>query len=349
MLKHRTILAQLATLPFDTIIDVRSPAEFAIDHIPGAINLPALSNEERIKVGTIYVQQDPFLARKVGAALVARNAAVHLEGPLADKSGAWRPLVYCWRGGQRSGSLTSILQQVGWRADKIEGGYKTYRRLVADLLHTAPIHHRLTLIDGGTGSGKTELLKHLAALGAQVIDLEALAEHRGSLFGGRTTPQPSQKLFESRLAMALTACDPTRPIYVEAESNKIGKLLIPPSFWRAMITAQNIQITAPLAARAHHLVTTYGDLTADAAQLAARIDRLRPYHSAEKIKEWLTLAQDAQYETLAAALMEHHYDPRYAKTVGGMGGAPLTFALDDLAPQTLAQTAHQILDKTGGV
>src|SRR6056297_789826 len=121
-----TTWQELQALSFDTIIDVRSPSEFAEDHMHGAINLPVLSDAERAQVGTIYVQQDAFLARKIGAALVSRNAASHLEGPLADMGGGWRPLVYCWRGGQRSGAFATILDQVGWRVQVLEGGYQTY-------------------------------------------------------------------------------------------------------------------------------------------------------------------------------------------------------------------------------
>eukprot|EP00903_Cladosiphon_okamuranus_P016431 g15152.t1 len=222
-------LPDLPRLGFDDIIDVRSPAEFAEDHMPGAISLPVLSNEERARVGTIYKQVDPFAARKVGAALVSRNAAAHIEGPLADRNGGWRPLVYCWRGGQRSGSFAVILNQIGWRAEVVEGGYRAYRRMVAAMLHDDLLPWSPVLIDGNTGTAKTRLLHHLAAQGAQVVDLEALAEHRGSLFGGLSGPQPAQKMFESRLAGALAGLDPARPVYLEAESNKIGDILIPGS------------------------------------------------------------------------------------------------------------------------
>ncbi|MCW8843382.1 MAG: tRNA 2-selenouridine(34) synthase MnmH, partial [Rhodobacteraceae bacterium] len=235
-------LNDLAALTFDDIIDVRSPAEYAEDHIPGAISLPVLSNEERAKVGTIYVQEDRFLARKIGAALVARNAAIHLEGALADRTGEWRPLVYCWRGGQRSGSFTSILQQVGWRADIVTGGYKSYRRLVVRALYDTPVSHKVILIDGGTGTAKTRLLSHIAAQGGQVLDLEAMAEHRGSVFGPMGDQQPSQKAFESRLAMALVQLDLSRPVFVEAESSKIGRIILPPSLWKAMIQARVVVV-----------------------------------------------------------------------------------------------------------
>ncbi len=201
-------LAALRDHGFDALIDVRSPAEFAEDHVPGAISLPVLSNEERARVGTIYTQEAPFTARKIGAALVARNAAAHIEGPLADKDGGWRPLVYCWRGGQRSGSFASILQQIGWRAEVIEGGYRSYRRLVVAAMHDTVLPHRLVLIDGNTGTAKTEILHRLARRGVQVVDLEGLAAHRGSVFGPVAKPQPSQKAFEGALAAAFDGLDP---------------------------------------------------------------------------------------------------------------------------------------------
>ncbi|MCL4153006.1 UNVERIFIED_CONTAM: hypothetical protein GTU68_052311 [Idotea baltica] len=238
---------------FDTVIDVRSPAEFAEDHVPGAINLPALSNEERARVGTIYVQETPFKARKIGAALVARNVAAHLDGPLKDMDGGWQPLVYCWRGGQRSGSFASILSQIGWRAEVVEGGYQSYRNLVHDALYETALPHRLILLDGNTGTAKTDILHRLNALGVQVLDLEGLANHRGSLLGAMEGGQPAQKGFETALACALDALDPKRPVLVEAESSKVGARIVPPSLWSAMKAAPRIEIDAPLDARAQYL------------------------------------------------------------------------------------------------
>lgn len=339
-----TTLKDLAALPFDDVIDVRSPAEFAEDHMPGAISLPVLDNDERARVGTIYKQQDPFSARKIGAALVSRNAARHIEGPLADRTGGWRPLVYCWRGGQRSGSFASILQQIGWRADTVQGGYKAYRRLVVALLHDDPLPFRPILIDGNTGTAKTRLLSHLQDQGAQVIDLEGLAEHRGSLFGGLNGPQPAQKMFESRLAAALTALDPARPVYLEAESNKIGDLLIPGSLWKAMLAAPRVQISAPLDARARHLIDTYAELTAMPEAIAAIIEKLRPYHAADQIDAWQAQARNADFAPLAAELMRLHYDPRYAKSAARRSGTPTPLDLPDLSEDTLARTATQILE-----
>lgn len=298
----------------DTVIDVRSPAEFAEDHIPGAINLPVLDNDERARVGTIYVQDSPFRARRIGAALVAANAARHLQGPLADKDGAWQPLVYCWRGGQRSGSFATILAQVGWRVGLIDGGYQAFRRLVHHTAYDAAFPASLVLLDGLTGTAKTDILARLAARGVQVLDLEGMANHRGSLLGRQPGGQPSQKAFETRLAVAVAALDPARPVVVEAESNKIGELHIPPTLWAAMKPAPRVLVEAPLPARAAYLTEAYADMVADAGALRERLDLLRRLRGAEAHARWLELLEAGEYHTLASALMAEHYDPSYVKS-----------------------------------
>ena len=308
--------ADLASLArFSALIDVRSPAEFAEDHAPGAINLPVLSNEERAEVGTIYVQQSRFLARRIGAAHVARNIARHLETSLAGETGAFQPLVYCWRGGQRSNAMATILSQVGWRTTLLEGGYRTWRRHVTARLYDQPLPHRLVLIDGNTGSGKTELLQRLAALGQQTLDLEGLAAHRGSLFGGLAgRPQPSQKLFESRLLAILEGFDPARPVIVEAESSKVGERMVPPALWAAMAVAPRIEITAPVEARARYLVRAYRDIVEDRAALDEAMRRMPTPPGRKRLEAWGQLADAGDFEALALALMELHYDPAYARS-----------------------------------
>ena len=335
---------KLATLAdpareFDAIIDVRSPSEFAEDHLPGAISLPVLSDAERARVGTIYVQESAFLARKIGAALVARNAARHIEGPLAGHEGGWRPLVYCWRGGQRSGSFASILSQIGWRAETIEGGYQSYRRLVVAQLYDAPFPAPVLLLDGNTGTAKTEVLARLATRGVQVIDLEGLANHRGSALGGQGE-QPSQRMFESRLAAGMARLDPARPVVVEAESSMVGRLNLPPSLFDAMKRAHRLTISAPVAARAAFLTRAYADLTGDLSLLRERLDRLVRLQGREKVDYWNVLAETGQYAELAEALIVDHYDPRYRK-VRSRQEIPgetqfSTEALDDAALEKLA-------------
>ena len=310
---HPSSLADLLDHGRDMLIDVRSPSEYAEDHVPGAVNLPVLSDEERARVGTIYVQEDPFRARKIGAAIVARNTAAHLEGPLAGMPGGWRPLVYCWRGGQRSGSFASILGQIGWRAETVEGGYRTWRRAVVQQLYHREWPTRVILLDGNTGSGKTEVLARVAAHGVQVLDLEGLARHRGSLFGDMGE-QPSQKSFETELAVASLRLDPARPLLVEAESSRIGERLVPPALWKAMRAAPRIAVEAPLSARADYTIRAYADLADDPARLDAVVLSLKPLVGGETVERWQRLAAEGELRSLVSELMEHHYDPRYARS-----------------------------------
>ncbi|TCO74195.1 tRNA 2-selenouridine(34) synthase MnmH [Rhodovulum euryhalinum] len=330
-------LTDLPDLEFDEIIDVRSPAEYAEDHIPGALSLPVLSNEERARVGTIYTRESPFKARKIGAALVARNAAHHIETALADRPKSWRPLVYCWRGGQRSGSFALILRQIGWRADTVEGGWRSYRQLVQAALYDTPWPSPVVMLDGDTGTAKTEVLGLLAAAGVQVIDLEGLANHRGSLFGAMEGGQPAQKGFETALAMARAALDPARPVVVEAESSKIGRIGLPPALWEAMKAAPRLELSAPLDARAAYLARRYRDLTEDPARLVATIEALAPQHPRERIEAWRALAAAGAFEALAAGLMADHYDLRYARQRARFDDRPLRqVRLDRLDPDALA-------------
>ncbi|MEI4473430.1 tRNA 2-selenouridine(34) synthase MnmH [Frigidibacter sp. MR17.24] len=336
-----TSLSQIAALGFDDIIDVRAPSEFAEDHVPGAISLPVLDDEERARVGTIYKQVSPFDARKLGAALVARNAADHIAGPLADRDGAWRPLVYCWRGGQRSGSFATILGQIGWRVETVAGGYKAFRQLVVQALYDAPFPCPVVVLDGNTGSAKTEVLNLLPARGVQVLDLEGMANHRGSLFGAMG-PQPAQKGFETRLAMAIAALDPTRPVVVEAESAKVGQCRLPPRLWRAMQEAPRIALAAPRAARAEYLARAYADVTADRARLAATLEALRPWHAGEIIEDWLRLAEAGDFVPLADQLMDLHYDPRYARHRSRFEVGVTEVPAPDLAPGALPGLADRV-------
>jgi len=339
------VLSDLDRLCVHTLIDVRSPQEFGEDHLPGAINLPVLSDSERAEIGTIYKQESPFRARKLGAALIARNAARHLEGPLADKAHAWRPFVYCWRGGQRSGGFATILAEIGWRVTVLDGGYKAYRRLVVDFTKAEPFGHRLVLIDGDTGSAKTELLALLAARGHQVVDLEALAGHRGSVFGAMAGAQPSQKAFEGGVANAFARLDPDRPVLVEAESAKIGGRHVPPALWAAMQGAPRLLVDAPETERARYLTRAYGDILADRESFRDRLVGLTPIQGKERIAAWLDLLDRDALETLAADLIRHHYDPRYRKArAARFAEVQTTVRLDDLGVEGLRSAVPGIED-----
>ncbi len=315
----RPPLASLNELDeFDTVIDVRSPAEFADDHIPGAISCPVLDDAQRAEVGTMYCQVSPFAARRIGAAMVARNIARHIEESFADKPKSWKPLVYCWRGGQRSGSMTTVLQAVGWAARQLQGGYKTYRkRVLADLVDL-PRGLRFIVLHGPTGSGKTALLEAIAAGGGQTLDLEGIARHRGSVLGAMDAAQPGQRSFESAIWQVLRRCDPARPVFVESESRRVGRLTIPEDLFDALTGARCLRIVAPVAARVAHLVEEYADLTRRTDALRARLEFFVPLHGRKTVEQWQRWTDEANWPVLAEALIRTHYDPAY-----GRAGTPL--------------------------
>ncbi|GAB4519693.1 MAG: tRNA 2-selenouridine(34) synthase MnmH [Amphiplicatus sp.] len=329
---------------FDATIDARSPGEYAEDHIPGAINLPTLDDAERAEIGTIYVRRSKFDARRLGAALAARNIARHLETALAGKPRHWRPLIYCWRGGQRSAAMATVLAQVGWRVGVVQGGYKTWRRAVVETLRLCEAPLDILLLDGQTGAAKSRILERLAALGAQTLDLEALAAHRGSVFGGwADRPQPGQKMFESLLFRDISRLDPARPIIVEAESSHIGRCVVPRRLWRAMRAAPRIEIKADAALRARHIIAAYDDLIRDKETVLAAIARLAPFHEKARIERWRNLAQAEEYAALAAALMRDHYDPLYERARKRRQDRPLAeIRLDRLDAEDIDAAARRI-------
>ena len=300
---------------FDTIIDARTPSEYALDHIPGAVNAPVLDDAERAQVGTLYKQVSPFEAKKVGGALVAKNVAHHLETLFRNAPKDWKPLVYCWRGGKRSGAMTHILREVGWDAQTLPGGYRAYRRWVVEALQELPFKFGFQVVHGPTGSGKSRFLAALARAGAQVLDLEALAAHRGSVLGGLPhRPQPSQKWFESRLLARLHELDPAKPAYVEGESKKIGQLQVPEALMARMRASPCVVLDADLETRVTLLLEEYRHFTADRAALEAQLDCLVALHGREKIGQWKSLAASGDWRGFVARLLVEHYDPAYARS-----------------------------------
>jgi tRNA 2-selenouridine synthase len=332
---------------FASIIDVRTPAEFALDHLPGAINCPVLSNDERVIVGTLYKQVSPFAARQRGAQFISRNIAQHLEQQFEGKPKNWQPLVYCWRGGMRSGAMVHILRQVGWNATQLHGGYLAFRRhVVADLVRLPPQFHYRVLC-GKTGSGKTHLLEALDSIQAQVLDLEKLAGHRGSILGAIPgQQQPSQKRFENLIWQKLQGFDSNRPVFVEAESRKIGALSLPMSVASAMQkNGQLITIDAPLASRVKLLIEDYPHFLADPATIKVLLAHLLELRSRETISRWQTLADQAAWTTLVEELLEQHYDPSYlrsSKMRTGDYAESLTIELAALDSQTIDSTAKKL-------
>ncbi len=313
-MKHvETIVVPFDLGVFTEIIDVRSPSEFEDDHIPGALNLPVLSDEERAEVGTIY-KEKPFEARRLGASLISANAARHLLTHFADKDKSYSPLVYCWRGGMRSNALAQILRSVGWRARLLEGGYKAFRKFVTEDTERilADPQMKLTVLAGQTGVAKTRLLHALEDMGAQILDLEALAQHKGSVLGLEPgSSQPSQKNFETRLWHALTQLDPLRAVFTEAESNRIGSLHCPATLWKKLGQGEVIEIRMPVSQRAAFLLQDYPYFCRDPLHLKSLLNRLIKLRGHQQIKHWYDLIDSGQWQDFVESVLRDHYDIVY--------------------------------------
>jgi tRNA 2-selenouridine synthase len=332
---------------FDTVIDARSESEYAEDRLPGAVNWPSLNDEERRLVGTEYAQVSAFEAQKRGAALVARNIARHLEREVAAKPRHWKPLVYCWRGGKRSGSLASVLGQIGFRATLLEGGYREYRRAVLRALDELPMRYSYRVVCGTTGSGKSRLLQRLAAQGAQVLDLEALANHRGSVLGlVPGSPQPSQKQFDSRVWAALRDFDAARPVFIESESKKVGDLRVPPVLIERMRASPCIRLDLAVDARVALLHEDYDFFVADTESFCARLDALRTMRGHAVVEGWQAAARGGRTDAVVRDLLESHYDPIYLQSMqrnfAGIADPHLTLEWDGSAA-SLDRAAHDAI------
>lgn len=339
---------------FDEIIDVRSRLEYREDHISGAILLPVLDDNERAEIGTVYKQESAFEARKQGAAIVTRNISRHLEEHFRDKPRDYRALLYCWRGGHRSGSFATVLSDIGFDISVIEGGYRSYRKMVNETFETLAPQFSWVVLNGYTGAGKTLVLKAIRDRGGQVLELEGLANHKGSVFGGDPEdPQPAQKRFESLIFDEISRFDASEPVFVEAESAKIGKLNLPNPIWQEMKESPVIEIDSPLDARADYLTKDYSEWLGDLPRVESTLDRLRNFHSKEMLAQWKQYSQEGEWRNLVYELLEQHYDVRY--TVDGSGhfrtpslSIPLAFhdekTVADCAARVMASLVKVLAD-----
>lgn len=339
----------VAQLPdFDEVIDVRSESEFADDHVPGAINCPVLDDSERALVGTVYKQSSSFDAKKIGASLVAANIARHLRSRFNDRPRTWRPLVYCWRGGGRSGALAHVLSQVGWKVARLDGGYKAYRRAVVSELTTLPRAFRWRVLCGLTGTGKSRLLNALGAAGAQVLDLERMAAHRGSVLGNiPDEPQPTQKMFDSLVWAALGGFDPSHPVFVEGESRKIGRIRVPEALIESMWASRCVVLDAPLHVRVQLLKEEYSHYISAPDALALQLECLVVLHGKDTIQRWQALAFRGEWDGFVEELLLKHYDPAYRRSTlkhyPNLAHAP-HHTLHDPGPAAFVDVARIVLE-----
>ncbi|MFZ6772388.1 tRNA 2-selenouridine(34) synthase MnmH [Undibacterium sp. SXout7W] len=351
VLSFRDVLPNLAQ--FDTIIDVRSPGEFAEDHIPGAVNYPVLDDEQRVKIGTMYKQCGSFEAKKLGAALVARNIANHIETQLLKHPHHWKPLVYCWRGGNRSGSMAHILAKIGWPVVQVDGGYKAYRHHVNEMMSTLPQTLHFIVLCGPTGSGKSHMLRKLNEKGAQVLDLEKIAAHRGSVLGSLPTcPQPSQKKFETMLWDHLRNFDPALPVFIESESKKVGNLRVPEALMTQMRTSLCVNIDLSMPNRVQLLMNEYDHFVHDPVGLNKRLNYLTQLHGKDKVEQWHQWATEGRMDTLVEDLLFRHYDPAYSKSIRqnfDCFAHALNITIKDISDQAFEEAITTLLAKTSSV
>lgn len=296
-------LEQAKTLP---IIDVRSPAEFAHAHIPGAVNMPLFGNEERAQIGTTYKRAGKDAAVLEGLDMVGPKMSAFVRQAKKLNPKGKQVLVHCWRGGMRSGSMAWLLNTAGLEANTLTGGYKAYR---TEVLASFAEPRNLIILGGKTGSGKTDILKQLAAQGEQVIDLEGLAHHKGSSYGAiGQLPQPSSEQFENLVYERWRQLDPDKAIWLEDESRNIGRCFIPPPLWQQMRAALVAFLDIPRAVRVQRLVHEYTGI--DHALLVEATQRIERRLGGLAAKQALAALTQQDY-AMVADLTLVYYDKAY--------------------------------------
>ena len=331
---------------FDTIVDARSEAEFALDHLPGAVNWPTLDNAERQAIGTLYKQVNAFEAKKRGAARAAFNIARHIERDVLARPRDWKPLAYCWRGGKRSGALALVLDQIGFRVQLLEGGYKAFRAAMVEDIGRLAVALQFRVVCGTTGSGKTRLLHALRDKGSQVLDLEALACHRSSVLGAVPgQAQPSQKAFDTRVWNALRRFDPQFPVFVESESKKVGNVAVPTTLMDAIRDSPCIRLALPDDERVALLLEEYDYFVRDPQAFCARLEALTELRGKSVVDGWVAAVAGGRIAAVVLELLTKHYDPVYLQSMRRNFrnfGAAQTVPVHDRSAASMSDLATQL-------
>jgi tRNA 2-selenouridine synthase len=344
--KDATMQELKSSMSYDLIIDARSPREYEEDHIPGAINMPVVNNEEYAEVGTLH-RTDKMGAYRIGVRYSLVNIARHLEQDVSAYPDNARVLVYCFRGGKRSKLWMDALETIGYRVEKLKGGWKAYRRWVNEQLLEVPARYQYRVLSGPTGCGKTRLLYALSDVGAQVLDLEDIAAHRGSVLGALPdgTKQPSQKYFDTLLLKKLSEFDPAKPIWVEAESKKIGNVQLPDALLDTMRKGKSYSVVADMAQRVMLWREDYKHFEDDPMAMLDRLQFLKLHVGGEEFSAWEELAKRSAMPELFERLMVKHYDPSYRRSVlrnyPEIDQSPVV-ELDDLSPEGLRKVAENL-------
>jgi tRNA 2-selenouridine synthase len=330
---------------YAVIIDARTPKEFAEDHLPGAVNLPVVTQEEFAEVGTLH-RTDPHAAYLLGAQYALRNVACYIAEAIAPRAPSDRILIYCFRGGKRSRAWADPVRNIGYAVDLLPGGWKAYRAWVRQELARLPATLPWRVLSGSTATGKTRLLQALAREGEQVLDLEALAVHRGSLLGEwPAQTQPTQKRFDSALRHALARFDPRRPVWVEDESKRIGRLQLPTALFDAIRSAPVVRVEADLHARVALCRQDYAHFATDPVAMVQRLRPVRPLVGGACWAEWMALAEAGAVDTLFARLMTDHYDPCYARSASAKRPTMATVVLTQGPGDALGDAARGLLQR----
>jgi tRNA 2-selenouridine synthase len=322
----------------EVFLDVRTPAEYERGHIPGALNLPLFSNEERAEVGTLYKQVNPEVAFLKGLEFAGARMRWYVEEALR-LAPAKKVRLHCWRGGQRSGSLTWLLRQAGFEVLTLEGGYKAYRQFILEKM--ASPWHQLIILGGYTGSDKTGILQAIQSAGEYVVDLEALAHHKGSSFGALGEhPQPTIEQFENDLFEALRKIPDGARLWLEDESRSIGKVYLPDGFWQLKCQTPIIKIEVPLRRRVQQLVEGYAAYPK--TDLVDAFTRLQKKLGGQHLKAAVE-ALDADDYARAAEIALVYYDKAYQHSIDRKTRCPLILP-HPVEDQSAEEIAAELID-----